>query len=336
MRILYIRGINQVAKIYASDLRQRGHSVTLHEPSLTGNLAPLPIRLAMMPGRVLDLRHIVGQLSPRYFDLVHIHWASYGVLGFLSEIPFIVECHGSDVRYRLQHPFFRTMLASVFRRARAVLCITPDLLPVVQSVYPGAIFFPGPVDTDQFRPMEDKQNHLSRPWTILLFTRLDAIKGPEIATQGIALFTERHPDVCVRLLDWGSLKEQYKRLYGQRFEFIPCVPSTEAQRLLWSADVVVGQFNLGILSFAELQAMSCAKPLICSFHYEGAYPTVPPVCRANTAEEVDAHLENLFQHPEVAAAQGQNEREWVMKNHDHRTLSVRLETLYKSIVEVPR
>jgi len=335
MRILYVHGINEVAKIYGNVLNRRGHKVAMYEPSLFGAGMPMPVKLAMMPLRVLDMQHIVGKLNPDYFDLVHIHWASFGMLGAMSRVPFIVECHGSDVRYRLQHPFFRPILASVFRRAAAVMCITPDLLPVVQSVRPDAIFFPGPVETDRFVPLEQTQSHpySSRPWTILLFTTRDPIKGPEIATQGIARFAQRHPVVRVQLLDGGPWRGKYRRRYGERFEFIPLVTPAEVPQLIWSADVVVGQFALGILSFCELQAMSCAKPVICSFRYEGAYSTPPPLCRATTAEEVDEHLENLFQHPEVGMALGQEARTWVIRHHDYRTLADRLEAYYQSIVQ---
>jgi glycosyltransferase involved in cell wall biosynthesis len=332
LRILQVNQINQVAYILGDDLMRRGHDVEVYEPSFIGGLAPLPIKMALMPWRVLDMRRVVGKFNRNHFDIVHIHWASYGVLGLASRIPFIVQCHGTDVRYRLNHPLFRPMLTTIFHRAAAVLCITPDLLPVVQSVRPDAIFFPGPVKTDQFIPMKYSQSCPRSSWTILLFTRLDPIKGPEVAIGGIELFVRRHPDVRVELLDWGSLKERYKRSHGDRFEFISCVEQEEVQRIIWRADVVLGQFKLGILSFAELQAMSCAKPVICSFRHDDAYSAPPPLCRASTPNEVDEQLEKLFQHQEIGATLGQSAREWVIKNYDHRILGSRLEALYESIL----
>lgn len=332
MRILYIHGINQVAETYGKYLASRGHFFSLYEPKLSGGAGPLPIKLALMPGRLFDLRKVVGRLDAKSFDLVHIHWASYGILGLASRIPFIVECHGTDVRYRLQHPFFRSLLTSAFQRAAVVLCITPDLLPVVQSIRSDAIFLPGPVETQRFAPLTDNQRNPSLPWTILLFTRLDPIKGPEIAIEGIEQFTRRHPDVCVRMLDWGLLREMYRKRYEERFEFLAPVASSEVCQLISSADVVIGQFNLGVLAFCELQAMSCAKPVICSFRYDAAYPTPPPLFRASTAEEIDAHLENLYQHPEIGIALGKRSREWVIANHDSRLLAGRLEELYRTII----
>jgi glycosyltransferase involved in cell wall biosynthesis len=329
MRILYVNNLNQTAETFGKDLTRRGHTVSVYEPSLVGGLAPLPLKLAMMPGRILDMRHIVGKFSPNYFDIIHIHWASYGVLGLVSRVPFIVHCRGSDVRYRLKQPFFHAGLTYILRRAAVVLCSTPDLLPIIQSVRPDALFFPGPVDTERFAPDENEQSH---PWTILLFARLDAIKGCEITVQGIARFARRHPEVRVKLLDWGSEKEQYKRRYGGHFEFVPFVAQELVQPLICSADVVVGQVFLGAFGLSELQAMSCAKPVIASFRCEEAYPTPPSVCQAATVQEVDEHLEHFFQYPEAAKELGQSARKWVIGYHGRQVLAVKLEMLYQSIL----
>ncbi len=332
MRILYVNNINRIAETHGGNLTRHGHKVKIFKPSLVGGNAFLPAKLALMPWRVFDMSRVVGDLNRNHFDLVHIHWANYGVLGLMSRVPYIVECHGTDVRYRLNQPFFRAVLATIFRRAVAVLCVTPDLLPIVQAVRPDAVFMPAPVDTEQFVPVENNQCGLSRPWIILLFSRLDSIKGSEIAVQGIASFIERHPSVRVRLLDWGPLREQYKKRYSDRFEFIPCVAPGEVQRLIESVDVVVGQFALGALGVSELQAMSCAKPVIASFRYNDAYHTPPPLLRANSAKEIDEHLENLYQYPEIISALGQKAREWVILNHDSHTLSAKLEKLYHSLL----
>lgn len=330
MRVLHVNHINQVAYIYGKDLIRRGHTVDIYEPDMVGGLAPLPIKFALMPRRVLDMRKVVGKLDKKYYDIVHVHWASYGVLGLTSKVPFVVHCHGDDILC----PTFPPILKPIFKRAAAVMGITPDLVPLIQPIRPDALFLPGPIDTDRYRPRTEEHSEArkERRWTVLLFARLDPKKGPEIATEGIGRFAERHPEVSVQLLDWGHLKDQYKRRYGNRFEFIPLVAQSEVEHMIWSADVVVGQFALGILSLCELQAMSCAKPVICSFRYDEAYPTPPPLFRASTAEEIDAHLENLYQHPEVGIALGKKSREWVIANHDYRVLAGRLEELYRTII----
>lgn len=334
MHILHVHPINQVAQNYMRGLAELGHTGSLYEPSLAGGGAALPIKLAMMPGRILHLSQIVGDLNSVHYDLAHIHWASYGVLGLASRIPYIVHCHGSDVRERLKTPVFRLLLAPVLRRAAAVLCITPDLLPVVQSLRTDALFFPAPVDVCQFAPSKSEGSR--RPWTILLFARLEPEKGVEIAIEGIERFTNHHPEVRVQLIDRGILSTDYHLRYGNRFEFLSWIPPEEVPHLLASADAVVGQFAVGALGLAELQAMSCAKPVIASFRYQTAYPAPPPLYQATTAEEIDAHLEMIFQRPEEARAMGERARAWVCDHHDYRVLAKQLEALYTQSVTKQR
>ncbi|GAC1349282.1 MAG: hypothetical protein NVSMB27_20930 [Ktedonobacteraceae bacterium] len=330
MRILHVNDLNEVAKIYANQLGQRGHTVTVYEPSLRGGFAPLPIKLAMLPGRLINLSSVVDKLQPGKYDIMHIHWASYGVLGLASRIPYVIHCHGSDVRHRLQQGMLKPILTSLLRRADAVLCITPDLLPCVRAVRADALFSPAPINVEQFTPGE---GHLqSERWTILLFARLDPEKGTDIAAQGIARFIQRHPEVQVKLIDWGPQKEQYKQAYQQYFTFIPRVAPGLVRHLLCSADVVVGQLACGALGLSELQAMSCAKPLIASFLYNNAYPAPPPLLHATTAQEVEMYLENLFQNPEAARELGLRARTWIVDNHNCQTLATRLELTYQSVL----
>lgn len=136
----------------------------------------------------------------------------------------------------------------------------------------------------------------------------------------------------MQLLDWGPLRMEYRHQYAGRFEFLPVVAASKVQHLIHPADVVVGQFVLGAIGLSELQAMSCAKPVIASFCYNDAYPTPPPLCQATTAEEVDDHLENLYQHPAVGTALGHEAREWVIKHHCYRSLAATLEAFYQAIV----
>ncbi|GLV55968.1 hypothetical protein KDH_28120 [Dictyobacter sp. S3.2.2.5] len=332
MRILYIHDINRVASTYAREFSQRGHITALYEPDLRGAGSSLCGKLLMLPLRVLSLRHLVARLQPASFDLTHIHWASYGVLDLLSQVPVVVHCHGSDVRRRLRHPLLRPLLAVILRRAAAVLCITPDLLPIVRSVRSDAVFSPAPIDTQQFAPVTEQAIDPHHLWTILLFARLDPEKGTGIAMAGIRRFTQRHANIRVRLIDWGPLKEEYRKLYAYCCEFVPPVSQDQVQQLIVSANVVVGQFALGALGLSELQAMSCARPVICSFHYDEVYPTPPPLCRADVAEEIDAHLELLFLQPEMERELGQQARAWVISHHSHHVLADKLEALYCSIL----
>ena len=351
MRILHVNTINDVANLHAEGLARRGHTSEVYAPSMRGAGAAWPIKAARLPERIFDLRRVVGDLhrsrAPR-FDLVHIHWASYGVLGLTSRTPFIVQCHGSDVRERLAQPQMRALLAPILRRAAAVLCITPDLLGIVRTVRADALFFPAPIATARFAPptldtpgvtdMTDATATAGaattrRPWTALLFTRLEAGKGAEIAARGLALFGARYPAARILLLDYGALSAAYQQRFGARFQFIARAPQEAVPALLAQADVVVGQFAVGALGLSELQAMSAGKPVIASFRYPDAYTQAPPIMQATTAEEVALRLEDLYTQPERAAALGREGRRWVVTQHDVDRVAARLERLYQQALD---
>lgn len=329
MRIVHIETFNQVATAYAEALDRRGHTSTILHPSLAGGGASLPGKLAKMPGRLLDLRQITRQLTPAQYDIAHIHWASYGILGLRSQIPFVVTCHGSDVRYRARDPRFRPMLRAIFRRAGAVLCITPDILPPVRSLREDVRFLPAAVNTELLAPDAERRD---RPWTVLLFSRLEKMKGSDIAVAALTRFQARHPDVRIILLDWGPLSPGYQQAFAGQFEFLPKVPPADVQTLLSQADVVVGQFFLGALGLSELQAMSCATPVIASDRHPEAYPTPPPLCDASTPDMVEAHLERLYQRPDEARALGQQARVWVIAHHGYDVIGERLESIYRPLL----
>ena len=81
MRILHIHNINEVAEMFNKELIQRGYRSSLYQPDLEGSGAALPIKLAKMPQRLFSLQNVVKTIRSNKFDLVHIHWASYGLIG---------------------------------------------------------------------------------------------------------------------------------------------------------------------------------------------------------------------------------------------------------------
>lgn len=327
MRIIQVNPLpgNPIPALYEAKLAARHHTMGMCTPSTAGAGRASPLKVLAMPGRVLGLQDVVRQLRPRHYDVAHIHWASYSFLGLRSHIPYLVHCHGSDVRYRLRKGSYRALLGPGLRRAAAVLYATPDLADVVRSVRPDAIFMPVPIDVESFTPEDARPD---RPFTVMLFGRLEPGKGSATAMEGIVRFAERHPDARVMTIDWGILSKDLQRHYGHRVEFLPRTTPDRMQQIVRQADVVVGQIVLGALGLSEFEAMSCAKPVIASFRYSDVYAAPPPIGNATSAEEIEQWLERLYQQPEQAAALGRDGRAWVRAHHDSDVLIQRLEQIY--------
>jgi len=74
-------------------------------------------------------------------DLVHAHFCrSSAYAAYLSGKPYIVHCHGSDIRGGMNW-----LQRRCIKKARKVLVSTPDLLEIL----PNATWLPNPVDTEQ-------------------------------------------------------------------------------------------------------------------------------------------------------------------------------------------
>jgi len=80
-------------------------------------------------------------------NLVHAHGARYAAYaGYLSGKPYVVHCHGSDIRSGINW-----LERKCLNKAKKVLVSTRDLLEVL----PDAIWLPNPVDMERFKPLRE-------------------------------------------------------------------------------------------------------------------------------------------------------------------------------------
>src|SRR5262249_34328430 len=135
----------------------------------------------------------------------------------------------------------------------------------------------------------------------------------------------------VILIDSGPLAKRYHERFDGRFQFVPWMRREDIPALIQAADVVVGQFTIGALGLSELQAMSCARPVIAHVKSD-LYPTAPPGYNAATVEETLAHLESLYTDPSHGAAAARKGRDWVCEHYSCDVLAERLESLYAGLI----
>ena len=151
MRFVQVNDIASVASELAVALRKRGHHVDLLYPKLHGAGLPPLGKLAVSPLRFVDWMRLAWRLRRGNYDAVHIHYAYLGIVGLLARVPYVLHCHGDDVRdvdRRVWAPLIRLAL----KRARHVYYSTPDLREALMRIRPDAEFLPNPIDIEQFHP----------------------------------------------------------------------------------------------------------------------------------------------------------------------------------------
>jgi glycosyltransferase involved in cell wall biosynthesis len=324
MRIAEINDIASVATEIAAGLRALGHEVDFFAPRLFGARLPTPIKPVTAPARALDWLDIVRRVRAGNYDLAHIHYAYLGNLGRLGHFPYILHCHGTDLRG--ESAFTRPLVRSALRHASHVFYATPDLRPYLRDLRPDAEFLANPIDLERFAPS-------SAPSTasgVFICCGLTEIKGAETILDACSLLAERRPDIRFTAYAGGS--------YASSFEALPNVtliarqPRWKLPALINQHAVVAGQMKLGTAGMAELEALACGRPVVTWFNAPDAYPEAPPFASVSSAEEMARGIELLVDNPAARDTAGSAGRIWVAKYHALDRIAARVETVARAVV----
>lgn len=319
MRIAEINDIASVATEIGAGLRALGHEVDFFAPRLFGAGLPTPVKPVTAPLRALDWLDLVRRVRAGHYDLAHIHYAYLGNLGRLGHFPYILHCHGTDLRG--ESAFTRPLIRSALRHASHVFYATPDLWPYLRDLRPDAEFLPNPIDLERFAPASPA----SAGSGVFICCALTGIKGAGTILDACSLLAERRPDIRITAYEGGA--------YAPRFEALPNVtliarqPRWKLPALINQHAVVAGQMKLGTAGMAELEAMACGRPVVTWFNEPDAYPEAPPFVSVSTAEELASELERLVEDDAARDATGSAGRAWVTKYHAVGRIAARVEAV---------
>src|SRR5215208_1176059 len=137
---------------YGPDPFERvAYTGNLHQDTLFSPLAALAF-----PGFLLAFGHAVRAAVRRFEpDLIHAHWWIPG--GWFARRwgkPYVITCHGSDVRLLERGELVRKAAAGVFRRAARVTAVSNflarDIARLLPDVATKVVVTPMPVDVVSF------------------------------------------------------------------------------------------------------------------------------------------------------------------------------------------
>lgn len=307
MRIAEINDIASVASGLADGLSARGHEVTVIRPRLVGGSLPWMVKPMVSPVRAVEWAQIIRMVQAGQYEAVHIHYAYLGMLGVVGKFPYLLHCHGTDVREIT--PFTRPMIERALRGADTVYYATPDLANFVLERRPDARFLPNPVDSRQFAPLAPACN--SRK--VFICCALKEIKGSPRLLDACRRLARERPDIEITALTGGEDAPEFALL--PNVTLIPHMPRYRLPEVISQHGVVVGQVLLGAIGMAELEAMACARPVVSWYTYSRAYAEPPPVVRAVDGFDIATAVSGLVDDPARREAIGNAGREWVERFH---------------------
>ena len=218
------------------------------------------------------------------------------------------------------------------QRSELVLLSDPRFVPFAErlGLAERSTFVPFVLDTEKFAPGREpelRRKLVGSDEGVLVFvpSRQDwRWKGSDRILRGFAEASAGRDDVRLVCTGWGTDLGRSQALAEElgisgRLVLLPSALSKgRLARYLRAADVVVDQVVMGSYGTSALEAMSCARPLVMRLdrkRFEGLFAALPPVCNAESAEDVSRELRALIDEPRLREDLGAKGRSWVVENH---------------------
>jgi glycosyltransferase involved in cell wall biosynthesis len=207
---------------YTGGLHQR----TLHSP----------LTAIAFPGFLLAFARAVGSAVRRFApDVIHAHWwIPGGWFASRVRVPYIITCHGSDVRLLERGELIRRVAGPTFRRASRVTAVSQFLAGEIRRMLPrlgtAVLVTPMPVDTRAFA--EGARVVKTRPPRVLFAGNLVPSKGVDVLLRAAAQLDQRGVDFQLKILGQGPALADLRTLAGQlglatRVKWAPFIPQEQ-------------------------------------------------------------------------------------------------------------
>lgn len=295
-----VNGITVAIELLASELRRRGHTVTIFAPQFPGFRDSDPnvwrvsaARYSSQPpvyiANPTDWR-VLQQLNQAQFDVLHVHSPlSMGLLAFVSarakHVPLVYTYHTSLVDFAHYLKFWgHTAQARV--AAKAISSFTTNLAD--QVVTPSVKFeqllraqhvrrpiqtIPNGMDLGRFYSAEatgqwrERLGIAAQAPMLLSVGRQDPEKCLDFLLDAFAKYAAHRPDAHLVLAGDGGVRPQLEKQasasgFGDRIHFLGMVSRADLPGLLHEADVFVSASSGETQCLSMLESIAAGLPVV--------------------------------------------------------------------------
>jgi len=314
--VLHLGDIAGTSKALVEAARDKGLDWDFRDVPVGRNRAAWRI----IADRLTDLVR-VRTLRPRP-GVLHINYGVSGYYGW-GRKNVVLHLHGTDVRQDLYSRFLGPVVRHSLRTADIVLYSTLDLRDTVTTIRPDARWFPAPVTTASL------EEPTEQPVTgeVFFASRWDDTKGAGDLLQAAKIIAERHPELTLTGLDWGTHREAAA---AAGIALLPHLEPAEFRKRLEQSQIVIGQLAFGVLGISDVEALCAARPLIANFSL-APDPEDVALFQATSASEVAEQVDLILQAPHDAEARARQGRSWAIAHHSPLALEETLESIYEGL-----
>lgn len=252
-------------------------------------------------------------------------YINYGLFAFLPRIlgtPYVVHCHGCDVRANLSNNW-RGLTLFGLRGARWLFYSTPDLADCMpEDCKARSSFLPNPISDAIFTRTAEVAT--ARDGAHVFFiSKQDNTKGSEHFAAIARDFLDDPRIARVSMFSHGTAQSKCI-IQHPKVRYLPPLSYEEMISAIDDCDIAIGQLCLGVMGMTELEVMARGKPLIMPFHYDHAYASPPPLVNVKDPSGVADAVRQLLDDPVLTASRGQACREWVARFHATKNVALQL------------
>ena len=286
-------------------------------------------------------------------DIMHFQFPnptaelSYLISGLKGNV--VVTYHSDIVRQKIGATLLAPLLKSFFKRARAVMVTSPNYLkssPLLQQFKEKCSIAPLGIDVGEFEintdieaKIADIHNRIGSPM-ILFVGKFRYYKGISVLIQAAA-----NLDCKIVLIGSGPLekeiREQVEReRLGHKVFFLGEVSDNDKIAYLHACDIFVlpSIYRSEAFGIAQLEAMSCSKPVICtelgtgtSFvnQHEKTGLVIPP----NDVDALVASVQYLLDNPALRQQYGKAGHDRVHQNFSKEKMISNVVAVYQNVMD---
>jgi phosphatidyl-myo-inositol dimannoside synthase len=183
----------------------------LHQGTLLSPLAALSF-----PGFLMAFASAVRSAVRRFNpDVVHAHWwFPGGWFASRERVPYLITCHGSDVRLLDLGDLVRRAGRGVFQKAARITTVSDflatDLARLLPGIMPPPTVTPMPVDVARF--LEGERTPKAEPARLLYAGNLVPSKGVDVLLQAAAELRRRGVGFELKILGQGPAQNSLETL----------------------------------------------------------------------------------------------------------------------------
>jgi len=307
MRILFCDPLNtqNLFRTFVGYLRKEGIDCMVISPERLPYFLPFnnPVKYLRMLKELLDYAEgfgliVCSGLSPMWFRFLKKPFIFYNYGSDLDQIP-VQGWSGQPTKFntvqRITHFLIKHAQASALRKASVVVLVPYQIEAARKLGLKRLHFLPAIIDTELFKPRDKEHEGLvfSHPTRQVWTDRtLSDCKGNDKVFRAFARFlTFKEAKLIAVEKGWDleASKSLVKELgISDHVEWIAPVSREELSKLYNKSDIVLDQFEGGILSLIPIEAMACGTPVI-SYVKEATelfYPEMPPIINVKTEDDI--------------------------------------------------